>query len=167
MLFLIVNLRKTQNFTKKLVGKKIIEVKLDGVRVITILYKSGNVVMFSRNGKELNNFDHIADQFKETIKKNPLSESLVIDGEIVSKNFQELMKQIYRKDSVQNSDAILYVFDYLTLKDFKSGISNVKQLDRISMLSKWFELNKLDLKNLKLMSREFIDLETTEGKNYF
>ena len=54
---------------KKLVGKKIIEVKLDGVRVITILYKSGNVVMFSRNGKELNNFDHIADQFKETIKK--------------------------------------------------------------------------------------------------
>ena len=152
---------------KKLVGKKIIEVKLDGVRVITILYKSGNVVMFSRNGKELNNFDHIADQFKETIKKNPLSESLVIDGEIVSKNFQELMKQIYRKDSVQNSDAILYVFDFLTLRDFQSGISNVKQLDRISMLSKWFELNKLDLKNLKLMSREFIDLETTDGKNIF
>ena len=79
----------------------------------------------------------LLNRFKETIKKNPLSESLVIDGEIVSKNFQELMKQIYRKDSVQNSDAILYVFDYLTLKDFKSGISNIKQLDRISKLSKW------------------------------
>ena len=152
---------------KKLVGNKIIEVKLDGVRVISILYKSGNVVMFSRNGKELNNFEHIADQFKEAIKKNLLSESLVIDGEIVSKNFQELMKQIYRKDSIQNSDAILYVFDYLPLKDFQSGISNVRQLDRISMLSKWFKLNKLHLKNLKLMSREYIDLETVAGKNVF
>ena len=58
----------------------------------------------------------------------------------------------YIEKIVQNSDAILYIFDYLTLKDFKSGISNVKQIDRISTLSKWFESNKLDLKNLKLMS---------------
>ena len=152
---------------KKLVGNKIIEVKLDGVRVITILYKSGNVVMFSRNGKELNNFDHITRQFRDSTQKNTLNESLVIDGEIVSKNFQELMKQIYRKDNVQNSDAILYVFDYLALKDFQSGKSNVKQIDRISMLSKWFALNKPYLKNVKLMPREYINLETTEGKNIF
>ena len=44
--------------------------------------------MFSRNEKELNNFDHIAEQFKEQLK-NPLSESLVIDGEI-SKHFKNL-----------------------------------------------------------------------------
>ena len=36
---------------KKLNGEKFLEVKLDGVRVITILYPNGKVDMFSRNGK--------------------------------------------------------------------------------------------------------------------
>ena len=152
---------------KKLIGKKIIEVKLDGVRVISILYASGEVVMFSRNGKELHNFEHIKNQLKQAIKKRPLLKSWVLDGEVVSKNFQELMKQIYRKDNTQNNDAMLYIFDFITLDDFQKGESKIQQIDRISGLSDWFEKNKENFKNLKLMDRKYIDLETIDGKKIF
>ena len=40
-----------ENHKKKLIGKKILEIKLDGVRAISILYPSGKVDIFSRNGK--------------------------------------------------------------------------------------------------------------------
>ena len=40
------------NHETKVAGSKIIEVKLDGVRVITIVYPNGRVDQFSRNGKE-------------------------------------------------------------------------------------------------------------------
>ena len=54
---------------KKLIGKKILENKLDGVRAISILYPSGKVDIFSRNGKELHNFNHLKEMLKNTIKK--------------------------------------------------------------------------------------------------
>ena len=56
------------------------------------------------------------------IKTNPINSAIVLDGEVVSKNFQELMKQIHRKSTVQNDDATLYLFDILTFENFKSGI---------------------------------------------
>ena len=82
---------------KKLHGRKSLEIKLDGVRAITVLYSSGKVDMFSRNGKELNNFNHIKDEIKKIINISNINEALVLDGEVVSDNFQSLMKQIHRK----------------------------------------------------------------------
>ena len=43
------------------------------------------------------------------MKLSLLKDALVLDGEVVSKNFQELMKQIHRKNSTQNEDAFLYL----------------------------------------------------------
>lgn len=150
--------------TKKLIGKKFLERKLDGVRVITILYANGKVDMFSRNGKELNNFDHIKDEFRSATKINKIENSVVIDGEIVSKNFQELMKQIYRKDNTQNSDAILYTFDYLPLFDFKKGICSTTQNIRIKQLDNWITKNQNNLKHVKFLDRILVDLDTVSGE---
>ena len=74
--------------------------------------------MFSRNGKELNNFDHIKDEIKKQINISFINHALVLDGEIVSDNFQSLMKQIHRKNSSQNKDAKLFLFDLLPLERF-------------------------------------------------
>ena len=150
--------------TKKLNGKKYLEKKLDGVRVITILYENGKVDMFSRNGKELNNFNHIKEEFKSAIEANKIKQSIVIDGEVVSKNFQELMKQIYRKDNIQNSDAILYTFDYLTLKDFKNGVSFLTQNQRIGELDNWMKKNEDYLAHVRSLDRLIVDLDENEGK---
>ena len=157
----------SEQHQKKLMGKKILEVKLDGVRVLCILYKSGEVDMFSRNGKELNNFSNIKQQFENITKKISLEEDTVLDGEITSKNFQELMTQIYRKDNVQNDDAEYYLFDTLSLKDFKSGISKNTQTDRAKELKHFFDKYLSNFKNIKLVERLFIDLDTNDGKKKF
>ena len=56
------------NHEKKMVGKKQIEVKLDGVRVITII-RGDKVEMFSRNGKQFHNFGHIITEIEEVLNK--------------------------------------------------------------------------------------------------
>ena len=101
---------------KKLTGKKFLEIKLDGVRAVTIIYPSQTIDIFSRNGKELNNFDHLKDEIIKCLDFNELNKPIVLDGEIISKNFQELMKQIHRKNSTQNTDASLFLFDTLPLE---------------------------------------------------
>ena len=105
---------------KKMTGEVIVEPKLDGVRVITICdVEKDEVRMFSRNGKELTNFPKILQQFDEMLDQ--MSESMVFDGEVMSDDFQTLMREIHRKGGAKTDDAILNVFDCLPLEDFKEG----------------------------------------------
>ena len=70
------------NHESKINGQKLIEVKLDGVRVITVVYPDGRVDQFSRNGKELANFPHIREQMAKMA--GMLDEPHVFDGEVMS-----------------------------------------------------------------------------------
>ena len=154
------------NHESKVVGKKIIEVKLDGVRVITIVYPDGRVDQFSRNGKELVNFPHVKAQFATVAKK--FTEPMVFDGEIMSSSFQDLMKQIHRKSSAQAQDAVLYLFDMLTLAEFEAGESATTQETRSENLRTWFA-DKLFLQmiNVQLVDQELVDLDTAEGQKRY
>jgi DNA ligase-1 len=154
------------NHESKVSGKKLIEVKLDGVRVITIVRSDGRVDMFSRNGKELANFPHIAEQISRVVKAKSTSKDmdLVLDGEIMSSSFQDLMKQVHRKDNVEAGDAILNLFDVLPLEDFEKGIYNKTQRVRSSMINFWVEQNKDQLPNVTSLINEEVDLDTEEGQ---
>jgi DNA ligase-1 len=154
------------NHESKVSGKKLIEVKLDGVRVITIVRSDGRVDMFSRNGKELANFPHIAEQISRVVKAKSTSKDmdLVLDGEIMSSSFQDLMKQVHRKDNVEAGDAILNLFDVLPLEDFEKGIYNKTQRVRSSMINFWVEQNKDQLPNVTSLTNEEVDLDTEEGQ---
>jgi DNA ligase-1 len=151
------------NHESKVSGQKLIEVKLDGVRVITIVYPNGRVDQFSRNGKELVNFPHVKAQFATVAKK--FTEPMVFDGEIMSSSFQDLMKQIHRKSSAQAQDAVLYLFDMLTLAEFESGESATTQEKRSEALRTWFA-DKLFLQmvNVQLVEQETVDLDTDAGQ---
>ena len=105
------------NHESKVSGQKLIEVKLDGVRVITIVRTDGRVDMFSRNGKELANFPHVTEQISAVVKKTPPPYDIVLDGEIMSSSFQDLMTQVHRKSDVKANDAILNLFDMCPLED--------------------------------------------------
>mgnify|MGYP001394179966 CR=1 FL=1 len=152
---------------KKLIGKKYIEIKLDGIRAVTIIYPSKIIDIFSRNGKELNNFDHLKDEIFKYFDFSSLKKPIVLDGEIVSKNFQELMKQIHRKNSSQNTDASLFLFDTLPLENFKNGIYESSLQKRISDLQLIYQnyLNKSE--KIKLINSKLIDLGTFQGKEEF
>ena len=105
---------------KKMVGEVYVEPKLDGVRVITICdVDKDEVKMFSRNGKELNNFPKILEQFDSMLDQ--MAESMVFDGEVMSDDFQTLMREIHRKGGAKTDDAVLNVFDCIPLWAFKEG----------------------------------------------
>jgi DNA ligase-1 len=153
------------NHESKVVGQKLIEVKLDGVRVITIVYPDGTVDQFSRNGKELVNFPHV----KAQIAKHAVffREPMVLDGEIMSANFQDLMKQVHRKSDVQSTDAVLNLFDILPLAEFQAGTSTLIQHQRSSQLRAWYLPVADHMPNVTVVGQELVDLDTHQGSARF
>jgi DNA ligase-1 len=152
------------NHEGKVAGKKLIEVKLDGVRVITIVYPDGRVDMFSRNGKELVNFPHVTEQISSVVKKSPPPYALVLDGEIMSSSFQDLMTQVHRKSDVKANDAILNLFDFVPLENFEQGSWDKSQTVRSQMVQAWVEQNNELLPNVTCLANELVDLDTAEGQ---
>ena len=153
------------NHESKVCGQKLIEVKLDGVRVITIVYPSGAVDQYSRNGKELVNFEHI----KKQIAKHAIffKEPMVLDGEVMSSSFQDLMKQVHRKSDVQSDDAVLNLFDIVTLKDFRAGISTQTQTQRSFALKAWYNPLADHMPNVTVVGQVLLDLDDSVGRQTF
>ena len=121
------------NHEKKITGKKLLEPKLDGVRVITVINAENKTVsMYSRNGKALENFGHITTAIEANIEL--FERSIILDGEMVSSSFQALMKQVHRKSDVQSEDARLMLFDIIPLSEFQRGESVLGQRRRSNLL---------------------------------
>ena len=141
---------------KKIKGDCLVEYKYDGVRVIGIV-KNGQAILYSRNGKIFTNFPHIEEALSKLEYNN-----LVFDGEIMSDDFQALMKQVYRKSGAKTDDAYLALFDILPLKEFNKGISKLNTIERKEQLNKFsktfdssiklvdygYNVNKLEYKSL-------------------
>ena len=153
------------NHESKVRGTRLVEVKLDGVRIITIAYPDGRVDQFSRNGKELVNFPHIKEQIASVA--SGFAEPMVLDGEIMSSSFQDLMKQVHRKSDVNAKDAVLYLFDAVPLKDFEQGESKVAQEKRSQWVKEWYNGNIESLPNLRVLAQEIVNLDTEEGQVRF
>lgn len=155
------------NHEGKVTGKKYIEAKLDGVRVLTIVHTDGRVDQFSRNGKELVNFEKIKEQISAVVKKDPPKYDLVLDGEVMSSSFQDLMKQVHRKSDVAADDAVLHLFDLCPLDKFQEGKWNKDQETRSLYVYEWHKKHKADLPNVAVVGHELVDLDTDEGKKRF
>ena len=151
---------------KKMVGKKQIEIKLDGVRVITII-RGDKVEMFSRNGKQFHNFGHIIEEIQTVIKDHPVPYPLVLDGEVMSANFQDLMKQVHRKDGKQTTDAVLHLFDTIPLGCFNAGSWDKPQSFRSQITKHWVEDHADVLEHVQALDWEDVDLDTPEGQERF
>ena len=147
----------------KMKGVKRIECKLDGVRVLALCTKN-TVTLFSRNGKQFENFPDIEAQLNRVKHRISLETKgpFVLDGEIVGESFQALMKQAQRKDNVKTKDMNYYVFDVVPLADFERGFWNAQQHKRTLIL----EINRQEIEaepNLRLMPGMDVDLSTAEG----
>ena len=154
------------NHEKKMIGKKQIEVKLDGVRVLAVC-RSGKVEMFSRNGKQFHNFGHIIEELEAVLAEKPAPYDCVLDGEVMSANFQDLMKQVHRKDNVQSNDAVLHLFDFIPLDEFTKGGWDKPQTYRSNLVKYWVIENESVLKHVQYLDWEEVDLDTQEGQDRF
>jgi len=153
------------NHESKVTGVKLVEVKLDGVRVITVVYPNGHVDQYSRNGKELVNFEHIKKQIAKHARF--FAEPVVLDGEVMSASFQDLMKQVHRKSDVEANDAVLNLFDILTLKEFSRGHGDHKQIDRSYSLAAWYGQFHDHMPNITVVGQEQVDLDSEIGQERF
>jgi len=151
---------------KKMTGKKQIEIKLDGVRVLAVC-REGKVELFSRNGKQFHNFPHIIAEIEQVLAEKPAPYDCVLDGEVMSANFQDLMKQVHRKDGKQSDDAVLHLFDFIPLADFQKGVWDKPQTYRSNLVKYWVLENESVLKHVQALEWEEVDLSTPEGEQRF
>lgn len=146
------------NHESKITGKKLVEPKLDGVRVLTVVdYESRTVTMYSRNGKELVNFPHIVKAFEDNLDN--FARSYVFDGEVVSKSFQSLMTMVHRKSDIEANDARLCLFDIVPLSEFKAGSSSMGQRRRSAFLKENFSSIFGDSGCIEIIPQKEFDLD--------
>jgi DNA ligase-1 len=153
------------NHEKKIAGKKLLEPKLDGVRVLTIIdSQAKTVTQYTRNGKILENFGHITQAIEQNI--DLFDRSVVLDGEMVSSSFQALMKQVHRKENVHSEDARLMLFDIIPLSEFQAGQSVLGQRRRTNLLrSMKAVFDKVGF--IDLIPQKEVDLDTMVGRLEF
>jgi len=151
---------------KKVSGKVCLDKKLDGVRVLTVIDSAmeNGVSQFTRNGKVLKNFTHITNFIAS--KPEALARPMVLDGEIVSNSFQDLMKQVHRKDNVNADDAVLQLFDIIPLSEFKQGKSVLNQRQRHVLLEEYCKVFD-GFSNIQVIPKVEVDLDTEEGQTKF
>lgn len=154
----------SEDHQKKMIGEKIVDVKMDGSRILSVLYPNGNVEQFSRNGKVISNFPKIVSQLK--ILTSKIDFPIVLDGEIMSSSFQDLMKQLHRKEEVKTDDAVLHLFDMLSLASFRDGHCHKSQILRRNDLENLFrKINPLDVENVDIIDYEIINLDNKKGND--
>jgi DNA ligase-1 len=150
---------------KKLKGIKRLECKLDGVRVLAVV-QGTDVTLYSRNGKQFENFPQIAQAIEDNRKALRLpsntSYSFVLDGEIVGESFQKLMKQAHRKSDAVTDGMVYHVFDIIPLDSFVEGHYNAQQHKRIEMLERVRAKLPAD-GPIQIMNGLDVDLDTAEG----
>ena len=150
---------------KKLRGIKRLECKLDGVRVLAVV-QGDNVTLYSRNGKQFENFPQIAEAIMENRKafqfERRMGGHFVLDGEIVGESFQKLMRQAHRKSDAKTAGMVYHIFDVLSLSSLQEGHWNVQQHKRLE----WLESARSVLREtdcLRIMNGLEVDLDTAEG----
>jgi DNA ligase-1 len=156
----------------KLKGLKLLDYKLDGVRVLAVIQRVNTgsltamlmpkVTLHSRNGKVFENFKHIEEQIAMAAKD--LDKDWVLDGEITSASFQSLMTQVHRKKDANASDAVFNLFDAVPLNEFLSGkykVTQIKRSEHLRDLMVYFR----DCENVQLLDYKEVNLDTEEGRD--
>ena len=57
-----------------------------------------------------------------------------LDSEVMTRDFQSLMKQVTRKDDVKKEDAHLVIFDALPLEEWEEGKGKLDTLHRKTII---------------------------------
>lgn len=153
-----------EDHPKKMCGTKLLDIKLDGVRIISILDKDRNTVtQYSRDGRLNENFPHIAQHLSRLLPV--ITESMVFDGEMVSRTFQALMRQLNRKEEIDTTDAKLALFDCLPLRDFRAGECTLTQTQRHEALTQFQPLfAEASGGSIFVVPKQVVDLDTEAGQ---
>ncbi len=144
---------------KRIAGKETVgvEPKLDGIRCFAIV-KDDTALLYARSGKLITNFD---DTIGEELIK--LGDGCY-DGEIMGKDFIDLMRQAYRKENADVSDAYLALFDFLPLEEWESRDAKLTASERYLELATRIGYN-FGLRYLKRVNRSIVEADYEKIKS--
>jgi len=131
--------------------------KLDGIRCLTIV-ENGEAKLFTRAGKLITNFDNTLGKELSSLADG------CYDGEIMSTDFTELMRQVYRKENKDISDVYLALFDYIPLKEWHSKKGSMTCKNRYVILKE--RLADKNFKYLQIVVRSLADANYDLLKGY-
>jgi len=141
--------KKCKQLNKIISGGVFVSPKFDGYRCLAII-DNGDVKLYSRNGSEFTNFPTI----QESLAKAFPNRSLVLDGEIMSDDFQAMQKSAFAsKRGTTVGDVKYHVFDTIPMNEWKTGKFLTKKKDRyllLGLLSESFD------DNVKLVEQGFV-----------
>lgn len=155
-------------FPAYMTGRKHLNVKLDGVRVLAFVTEH-KCVLYSRNGIPFENFEVIEQELLAQFwpryqQHNPRSQGVVFDGEVVSRDFNDLMKHARVKGAKKGKAAPVYhVFDMIPVEDFDRGYYNASQATRTNHLGRVIPAS-YNSSTVKLVPHVEVDLDTAEGR---
>jgi DNA ligase-1 len=144
---------------KRLLGKDTVgvEPKLDGIRCFAIV-ENGKVLLYARSGKLLTNFVGTIGEELSRMGDG------CYDGEIMGEDFIALMRQAYRKESVDVSESYLALFDFLPLEEWKTRKSTTPCWKRHEELIVRIGEGAIYWKYLKEVQRHIAHADYTEIK---
>jgi DNA ligase-1 len=143
---------------KRIKGSSVyVEPKLDGIRCLAVV-ENGKAKIFTRAGKLITNFDVTLGR-----ELSQLGDGCY-DGEIMSNDFTDLMRQVYRKKNVDTSDVYLGLFDYIPLQEWRSNQGKLSCKKRFTILSE--RLRACDLDYLRLVTRAVCEADYNLIKEY-
>lgn len=116
--------------------------KFDGYRCLAVI-ENGDVTLYSRNGVVYENFPSIENSLSKLL---PLGK-YVLDGEIMSNDFQSMQKTAFSEDTTVG-DVKYFIFDKVDYQEWISSTFKKNKSDRIS---------DLKLLNLKADNIEVVD----------
>lgn len=167
----------SKDYPDLICGIKMIDGKHDGIRLLTFIdFEKQSVVHYTRNGKINENFVQITNEIVSNLDKIKTflidkgfdcTQGLVLDGEMISDNFQKLMTQVNRKTNVDTSDSLYQLFDLTTVKSFDTRQPfEMQQIDRRRLLSSLFDT--VSFEKIKHLPYLMLNLDNDEDmEKYF
>lgn len=135
----------------------VVEPKLDGIRCFAIV-ESNKAMLFARSGKLITNFDNTIGA--ELVKLGPGC----YDGELMGKDFTDLMRQAYRKENVDTAGTYLALFDFLPIEEWRSSKTDMTCVERNDVLLDKLTDSFADLNILRPVERMHIESDYDEIK---
>lgn len=105
--------------------------KFDGYRCLAVI-NDGHVTLYSRSGTEFANFPSIVESLERSFKGS----SIVLDGEIMSDDFQAMQKSAFaNKRGTTVGDVKYFVFGYIPHNEWVSKSFKMKTSERLNELA--------------------------------
>lgn len=158
----------------KLLGEKILEPKLDGTRVLSVVSNS-SVTLYNKIGKPFQNFRNIKESIFDCkdFCRHLIGKTLtdffgtryVIDGVVVTKESEHSKIGANNVGNVPVEDAVYYIFDIIPLSDFTNGECRIKYSYRRKTLDELSNVVRDRTSNIRVIDGIKVNLSSFEGHN--